>query len=175
MEELKKVPPMEQRQLVTYINHFITSTVTFLNNFMTHCEAKMMKSEQRLQKISASLCILETKLNSVPELRELQSSQFQTSKPPSNQLKDNSHNAEVTDEHNKTEATDGLNKTKTTDSHGKTEDIIISEPAAVVDESPNEPIVDPTILKYRKMIQFGVPRGAVELKMVNEGLDPKLL
>ncbi|XP_060869556.1 WASH complex subunit 3 isoform X1 [Metopolophium dirhodum] len=174
MEELKKVPPMEQRQLVTYINHFITSTVTFLNNFMTHCEAKMMKSEQRLQKISASLCILETKLNSVPELRELQSSQFQTSEPPSNQLKDNLHNTEVTDEHNKTEATDGLIKTETTDAHGKTEDII-SEPAAVVDESPNEPIVDPTILKYRKMIQFGVPRGAVELKMVNEGLDPKLL
>ncbi|XP_060869558.1 WASH complex subunit 3 isoform X2 [Metopolophium dirhodum] len=165
---------MEQRQLVTYINHFITSTVTFLNNFMTHCEAKMMKSEQRLQKISASLCILETKLNSVPELRELQSSQFQTSEPPSNQLKDNLHNTEVTDEHNKTEATDGLIKTETTDAHGKTEDII-SEPAAVVDESPNEPIVDPTILKYRKMIQFGVPRGAVELKMVNEGLDPKLL
>lgn len=53
---------MEQRRLVTYINNFITSTVSFLNNFMTHCEAKMMKSEQRLQKISASLCILETKV-----------------------------------------------------------------------------------------------------------------
>lgn len=53
---------MEQRRLVTYINNFITSTVTFLNNFMTNCEAKMMKSEQRLQKISASLCILETKV-----------------------------------------------------------------------------------------------------------------
>lgn len=53
---------MEQRRLVTYINNFITTTVTFLNNFMTHCETKMMKSEQRLQKISASLCILETKV-----------------------------------------------------------------------------------------------------------------
>lgn len=61
-----------------------------------------------------------------------------------------------------------------TDEHGKTEDNIISEPA-VVNESHIEPILDPTILKYRKMIQFGVPRGAVELKMVNEGLDPKLL
>ncbi|KAL5242228.1 hypothetical protein ACI65C_009638 [Semiaphis heraclei] len=171
MEELKKIPPMEQRQLVTYINHFIRSTVTFLNDFMTHCETKMMKSEQRLQKISASLCILETKLNSVPELRELQSTQLQTSEPPSNQLKDTSHNTEETNKHNKTEATNELVKT---DEHGKTEDNIISEPA-VVDESPNEPIVDPTILKYRKMIQFGVPRGAVELKMVNEGLDPKLL
>lgn len=160
---------MEQRQLVTYINHFITSTVTFLNNFMTHCEAKMMKSEQRLQKISASLCILETKLNSVPELQEIQ-----TNEPPSNQLKDNSHNTEVINELNKTETTDGPIKTVTTDKHGKTEDNIISEPV-VVDKSPNEPTVDPTILKYRKMIQFGVPRGAVELKMVNEGLDPKLL
>lgn len=53
---------MEQRRLVTYINHFMTSTVKFLNNFMVHCEAKMMKSEQRLQQISASLSILESKV-----------------------------------------------------------------------------------------------------------------
>lgn len=53
-----------------------------------------------------------------------------------------------------------------------------SEPVeSVVDESPKETTieVDPTILKYRKMLQFGVPRGAVELKMVHEGLDPTLL
>ncbi|XP_025196161.1 WASH complex subunit 3 [Melanaphis sacchari] len=166
MEKLKKIPPMEQRQLVTYINHFITSTVTFLNNFMIHCEAKMMKSEQRLQKISASLCILETKLNSVPELQELQQPQIQTAEPSGNHLKDYSHN--------KTKETDGLIKTETTDKHSKIKENIISEPT-VIDESTNEPTVDPTILKYRKMIQFGVPRGAVELKMVNEGLDPKLL
>lgn len=172
MEELKKVPPMEQRQLVTYVNHFITSTVTFLNNFMTHCEAKMMKSEQRLQKISASLCILETKLNSIPELRELQPPQIQTSEPPGHQLKDNSLNTEVSNEHNKAEATNEFIKTETTDKHSKTEEKI-SESTVI--ESTNEPTVDPTILKYRKMIQFGVPRGAVELKMVNEGLDPKLL
>lgn len=53
---------MEQRRLVTYINDFIMSTVTFLNDFMAHCEIKMMKAEQRLQNISASLCILETKV-----------------------------------------------------------------------------------------------------------------
>lgn len=29
---------------------------------MRHCETKMMQSEQRLQKMSASLCILETKV-----------------------------------------------------------------------------------------------------------------
>lgn len=59
----------------------------------------------------------------------------------------------------------------------KTEDHVVSKPGevAVAEESPKESNVDPSILKYRKMLQFGVPRGAVELKMITEGLDPKLL
>lgn len=75
-------------------------------------------------------------------------------------MKDNSRNIEETNEQNKTESN------------------IVAEPVepAVVNESPKEPTVeDPTILKYRKMLQVGVPRGAVELKMIHEGLDPKLL
>lgn len=74
--------------------------------------------------------------------------------------RDNSHNIEETNEQKKTEVN------------------IVSESVepAVVNENPKEPTVeDPTILKYRKMLQVGVPRGAVELKMVHEGLDPKLL
>lgn len=60
----------------------------------------------------------------------------------------------------------------------KTEKDIVSKPVeliAAVDKSTDEPNVDPAIIKYRKMLQFGVPRGAVELKMIHEGLDPKLL
>ncbi|VVC38153.1 WASH complex subunit 3 [Cinara cedri] len=164
MEELKNVPPMEQRRLVTYINHFITSTVQFLNNFITHCEAKMMKSEQRLQKISASLCILETKLNSVPELQEIEPQHISTKEPSVIQLENTSQN--TVDE-----------STNRSNTPNKTEGDIISKPVehATVNESPNEPNVDPALLKYRKMLQFGVPRGAVELKMVHEGLDPNLL
>lgn len=66
---------------------------------------------------------------------------------------------------------------QTIDNSPKIEDNFIAKPVeiAVVEESPNESSVDPSILKYRKMIQVGVPRGAVELKMVTEGLDPKLL
>lgn len=67
--------------------------------------------------------------------------------------------------------------TETTNETKKVEDNIIIKPIelAVADEIHTESTVDPTILKYRKMLQFGVPRGAVELKMVHEGLDPKLL
>lgn len=58
----------------------------------------------------------------------------------------------------------------------KTEDNI-SQPVepTVVDESPKDLPVDPALLKYRKMLQVGVPRAAVELKMKHEGLDPELL
>lgn len=69
-------------------------------------------------------------------------------------------------------------KIEETNEQKKTEENIVSEPVepAAVNENPKEPTVeDPTIVKYRKMLQVGVPRGAVELKMVHEGLDPKLL
>lgn len=70
-----------------------------------------------------------------------------------------------------------LKNTEVTNDDNKTENNIVLEPveSAVVEESPKEPVVDTAILKYRKMLQFGVPRGAVELKMAHEGLDSKLL
>lgn len=48
----------------------------------------------------------------------------------------------------------------------------------VVDEvdPPKEPEPEnPELLKYRKMIQVGVPLQAVKIKMQIEGLDPSLL
>lgn len=100
-------------------------------------------------------------MNSVPELRERELQQPNpTSKLHINQLDGNLHKTETKEEPIKTE----------TDSVPKPVESVV-----VVDEIPKEPTVDPIILKYRKMLQFGVPRGAVELKMVNEGLDPKLL
>jgi len=97
----------------------------------------------------------------VPELRELKLQQpISTSEPPINQLEDAQLKSETTAEPIETIENSASKPI---------------ESPAVVDESPKVPSVDPTILKYRKMIQFGVPRGAVELKMVNDGLDPKLL
>lgn len=79
---------------------------------------------------------------------------------PVKQLEDTSNNTETNVKSNQTE----INTSKSV------------EPAIVViDENPKEQNVDSIVLKYRKMLQFGVPRGAVELKMTHEGLDPKLL
>lgn len=95
----------------------------------------------------------------MPELRELKPQTIVPSEPPNNQSGDSLHSTETIDEPN------------------CAKDDIIPDPVKpeFVNDGSEEPIVDPTIIKYRKMLQFGVPRGAVELKMVNEGLDPKLL
>lgn len=100
-------------------------------------------------------------MNSVPELYEIESQQIPTNESHINQLETISQNPidESTNEPDKTE--NDISKSV--------------KPTSIVDESPKETIVDPAILRYRKMLQFGVPRGAVELKMIHEGLDPKLL
>lgn len=100
-------------------------------------------------------------MNSVPELRERELRQSNpASELPINQLDDSLHKTETREKPTNIETNSVPRPVKSVD---------------VVDEIPKEPTVDPILLKYRKMLQFGVPRGAVELKMVNEGLDPKLL
>lgn len=57
-----EVPPIEQKRLVAFINEFIISTVTFLNEFMTNVESKFVDFELKMQKIEASLLIVEAKV-----------------------------------------------------------------------------------------------------------------
>lgn len=57
-----EVPPIEQKRMAAFINEFITSTVTFLNDFMTKCENKFVEFEQKMQRIESSLLIVEAKV-----------------------------------------------------------------------------------------------------------------
>lgn len=59
---LFKVPPIEQKRMAAFINEFIISTVSFLNEFMTKCETKFVEFEQKMQRIEASLLIVEAKV-----------------------------------------------------------------------------------------------------------------
>ncbi|XP_049788760.1 WASH complex subunit 3 isoform X2 [Schistocerca nitens] len=66
-----QVTPIHQKRMYAFINHFITNTVSFLNKFSQSCELRLEKFDSRLQKLEASLCILETKLNSIGGLDEV--------------------------------------------------------------------------------------------------------
>lgn len=55
-----QVPPINQKRTISFINHFIVHTVTFLNKFTLSCEERLLEFEYKLQRIEASLEILES-------------------------------------------------------------------------------------------------------------------
>ncbi|XP_046417912.1 WASH complex subunit 3 isoform X1 [Neodiprion fabricii] len=152
--DFTKVPPIHQKRTITFVNHFIVHTVTFLNKFALSCEEKLFEFENKLQKVEASLGILESRLASIPEI------DFPT-KTESSPI---------------TESSDQKQKTVEQDQTNEIEAV----KAELIDErseiSNTQPISkDPRYAKFFKMLQFGVPAQAVKLKMKQEGLDPLLL
>ncbi|KAI5100220.1 WASH complex subunit 3 [Silurus meridionalis] len=69
--DLRKVPAIQQRRLVAFLNQFIVHTVRFLNRFSTVCEEKLATISLRIQQIETTLSILETKLSSIPGLEDV--------------------------------------------------------------------------------------------------------
>ncbi|KAF0029801.1 hypothetical protein F2P81_018906 [Scophthalmus maximus] len=59
--DLTKVPAIQQRRVVAYLNQFVVHTVRFLNRFSTVCEEKLANISLRIQQIETTLCILEAK------------------------------------------------------------------------------------------------------------------
>ncbi|KAB5565981.1 hypothetical protein PHYPO_G00247820 [Pangasianodon hypophthalmus] len=69
--DLTKVPAIQQRRIVAFLNQFIVHTVRFLNRFSTVCEEKLATISLRIQQIETTLSILETKLSSIPGLEDV--------------------------------------------------------------------------------------------------------
>ncbi|EDW04101.1 WASH complex subunit 3 [Drosophila grimshawi] len=61
-----QIPPLNQKRILAFVNHFLISTCTFLNEFALNCETKFMQMERQLQRTEAALIILEAKLASIP-------------------------------------------------------------------------------------------------------------
>lgn len=58
----KKVPSIDQKRMLAFINHFILNTVDFLNKFIANCETKFIEFDMKLQKVESSLIIVESKV-----------------------------------------------------------------------------------------------------------------
>lgn len=61
-----QIPPLNQKRILAFVNHFLVSTCTFLNEFALGWETKFVEMERQLQKTEAALIILEAKLASIP-------------------------------------------------------------------------------------------------------------
>ncbi|XP_031619327.1 WASH complex subunit 3 [Contarinia nasturtii] len=159
-----QVPPIEQKRLVAFINEFIISTVTFLNEFMTNVESKFVDFELKMQKIEASLLIVEAKMASIPDVQtksspptNIQSETMQETEPQTPTIEAAHEPIPSTVQTTETEIDNKADAQETASDGGvKASD-------------------DTRYRKYFKMLQFGVPAPAVKLKMVNEGFDPNVL
>uniref|UniRef100_A0A2A4JR21 WASH complex subunit CCDC53 n=1 Tax=Heliothis virescens TaxID=7102 RepID=A0A2A4JR21_HELVI len=66
--DLTKVAALQQKRTLAFVNHFVLTNVQFLNNFMKRCEQKLMDFDRKLEKVNASMVLLEARLSSIPEL-----------------------------------------------------------------------------------------------------------
>ncbi|XP_051974812.1 WASH complex subunit 3 [Xyrauchen texanus] len=159
--DLTKVPAIQQRRIVAFLNQFIVHTVRFLNRFSTVCEEKLATVSLRIQQIETTLSILEAKLASIPGLEEVTVDAVRPSAETNGPAVDVSH---------------------ATVSTGPSPEAIPQAQGAPLEpkaEAPLENMMtvakDPRYARYLKMVQVGVPVMAIKNKMVMEGLDPSLL
>lgn len=146
--DLETVDSIHKKRLLAFINHFIISTSSFLNKLSKSCEQRFMTLETKIQKLEASVIILESKLNSVPGLDNQDVNKAVEIVPP---VSDVSRTEEKMDKEEKT--------------------VIEIEETEL---PPAKPTLDPEHMKYVKMLQVGVPEPAVRLKMTQEGLSSSM-
>ncbi|XP_025054699.1 WASH complex subunit 3 isoform X6 [Alligator sinensis] len=69
--DLTKVPAIQQKRTVAFLNQFVVHTIQFLNRFSTVCEEKLSALSLRIQQIETTLNILDAKLSSIPGLEDV--------------------------------------------------------------------------------------------------------
>ncbi|CAH1985679.1 unnamed protein product [Acanthoscelides obtectus] len=134
-------------------------TVSFLNQFAQSCESRFMELEHKIQKIEASLLILESQLSSIPGLE--------------GQISSSTEHAEIKQNEN-------ISSTEVSDAEKPEDKVEFDSANVTTDPAKTEPEGskakdDPRYSKFFKMLHVGVPEPAVKLKMKNEGVNPGIL
>ncbi|XP_019738644.1 WASH complex subunit 3 [Hippocampus comes] len=163
--DLTKVPAIQQRRIVAFLNQFIVHTVRFLNNFSTVCEEKLANISLRIQQIETTLCILEAKLSSIPGLEDV--TVDAVGHPRGVQI-----NGTAASDQGPTGSPQAVTLPPPEPSHNASDDVttLKSEDVNIMTVAK-----DPRYARYLKMVQVGVPVMAIRNKMSMEGLDPDLL
>uniref|UniRef100_A0A1A9WDM0 WASH complex subunit 3 n=1 Tax=Glossina brevipalpis TaxID=37001 RepID=A0A1A9WDM0_9MUSC len=147
-----QLPALHQKRILAFVNSFLISSCSFLNDFVLKCETKFIELERKLQKVEAALIILETKLASLPDEDDkvnTASNEINTNETPEKQLQS------VCNERPN-------NKEEEEEEEGKKHQYI-------------KACEHELFKKYFKMMQVGVPAQAVKIKMQAEGIDPNIL
>lgn len=152
--DYSKVDPLHQKRTLTFLNHFLIRTTSFLNHFSSVCDEKLENLLIRIQRLEASMCILEAKLASIPGLDDVADAELAEIPPKQPE-------ADVPEPSNNQSKIEETQSVPSMPSEPPKPKMIVSQ--------------DPRFSKYFKMINMGVPVGAVQLKMTSEGVDPEIL
>ncbi|XP_005068030.1 WASH complex subunit 3 isoform X2 [Mesocricetus auratus] len=153
--DLTKVPAIQQKRTVAFLNQFVVHTVQFLNRFSTVCEEKLADLSLRIQQIETTLNILDAKLSSIPGLEDVT---VEVSPLSVTAVPNESHSESASEQPQQDSTQDS----------GPQESEVSSDNILTVAK-------DPRYARYLKMVQVGVPVMAIRNKMLSEGLDPDLL
>ncbi|KAM4671271.1 WASH complex subunit 3 isoform 2-T2 [Amazona ochrocephala] len=159
--DLTKVPAIQQKRTVAFLNQFVVHTVQFLNRFSTVCEEKLSALSLRIQQIETTLNILDAKLSSIPGLEDVK---FEVSNANMNSVTNGSVAQATTDQQTAVSPQPGNNIHE----EGLQKMDVVTENVRTVAK-------DPRYARYLKMVQVGVPVMAIRNKMISEGLNPDLL
>ncbi|NXV12823.1 WASC3 protein, partial [Cepphus grylle] len=137
--DLTKVPAIQQKRTVAFLNQFVVHTVQFLNRFSTVCEEKLSALSLRIQQIETTLNILDAKLSSIPGLEDVK---FQVSSANMNSVTNGPVAQATTDQQTDISPQSGQNNIH--EGLQKTE---------VVTENVRTVAKDPRYARYLKMVQ----------------------
>ncbi|XP_074863718.1 WASH complex subunit 3 isoform X3 [Carettochelys insculpta] len=160
--DLTKVPAIQQKRTVAFLNQFVVHTVQFLNRFSTVCEELSVLS-LRIQHIETTLNILDAKLSSIPGLEDVK---FEVSSATVNSVANGPIPQGSTEQQSVSVSPQSEQNSIHEIGQQKTE---------VAAENVMTVAKDPRYARYLKMVQVGVPVMAIRNKMISEGLDPDLL
>lgn len=159
--DLTKVPAIQQKRTVAFLNQFVVHTVQFLNRFSTVCEEKLSALSLRIQHIETTLNILDAKLSSIPGLEDVKFEVTSTNGVMNGPILQSS------------------TEPPSTNASPQSEQVSIQEAGQQKMEEATENAgtvaKDPHYARYLKMVQVGVPVMAIRNKMISEGLNPDLL
>jgi len=139
---------IQRKRVLKFVNHFIVQMTNFLSNFAQTCDIKLLTLANKLQNLETSLVHLESKLDSIPQLKNEVQIPKNIPEPKISENVQESILAEEKLEFDETEKSE---------------------------EEPKKEIIDPKIKVFEKMLNVGVPEQAVRLKMRSQGLDDSLL
>lgn len=187
----EKVPSIEQKRMLAFINHFILNTVDFLNKFIANCETKFIEFDTKLQKVESSLLIVESKVRNANTFsqrplnlcRIFQFLRFQLASMPDGNDSPTTPKPEIASSVPSLSPPEPVSQPIDINANSVPSPEVTATNIESKDETDEiETAVkgikiteDVRYKKYFKMMQMGVPAAAVKIKMQIEGFDGDLL